>query len=287
MGKDIFKPALEVLSDKDTGIYGPFSFQDYLKENNLPPVRTAPVISIDTYELLSPELKLNDTMVLRLGSAPNGTGTQFALVKVKGRLRDFFLFDGEIFTDKEGLTFLPTVSMRQLFGYNLLPVFTETSLVNLGLASGLISYALGLEDDEIPLAPATGRSTFTFKLKAFSNFPVELTHNNGQVEIDALFVGKRAGKETLFIIEAKSRNNYSSLAKHKLAYPILALAKNVPIDMPIIPVYVKVSKESDGIHYHVVECEFPDPRIELRAIDELEAKRYSHLILPLMSIKRG
>lgn len=52
-------------------------------------------------------------------------------------------------------------------------------------------------------------------------------HYKGQVEIDALFVGRRNRQETLFVIEAKTSNNFQSLAKHKLVYPVLALSSNV------------------------------------------------------------
>ncbi|MGV9141901.1 MAG: hypothetical protein ACOC1X_03080 [Promethearchaeota archaeon] len=31
--KDIFKPALETISDKDSAIFGPVSFRDYLKDS--------------------------------------------------------------------------------------------------------------------------------------------------------------------------------------------------------------------------------------------------------------
>ena len=280
MAKDIFKPALRQLAGKSQGLFGPISFQDYLKEHGLPASGTAESISIDSYERLPNDLKDNDTMILRLGESLKGTGTQFCLVKSKGCLSDFFLIDNDAFSDKEGSTFLPSASIRQLFAYQLLPALSESSFVNLGLASGLISFALGLSDQGEIAAPATGRSAFSFKLKAHTSLPDELEHRNGQVEIDALFVGTRNGKEALFIVEAKSNVSDKSLAKHKLVYPIFAVAKSVPKDMPIVPVYMKIVEAPDGLHYHVVECEFPDPRKERRALNELTAKAHTHLILP-------
>jgi hypothetical protein len=279
----IFEPALSRIVGKSVDVYPPTSFQDYLKEHGLPSKNTASTISIDSYEQLPSELKANDVMVLRLGSAV-GTGTQFSLVRIEGRLRDFFLFDQEIFQDRSGSLYLPGTSMGHLFAYQLLPDLTETSLVNLGLASGLISSALGIDPEDSTLIPATGRTTFTFQVKLHSNIPQPFTHNNGQVEIDALFVEKRNGKETLFIIEAKSNDANKSLAKHKLVYPIMAVAPNVPGDMPIVPVYLKVLKSKQGIHYHVVECSFPDPRGEVRAIDELQVVKHTHFILPFFRI---
>lgn len=279
MKEEIFKPALDAISDRNLAIFGPTSFQGYLRKYNLPSTSTARSISIDSYERLPSILKKNHTMVLRLGSSLDRKGTQFALVKVKDHLDDFFLIDHEIFTNKEGSTFLPAVNMRQLFAYQVLPAFSETSLVNLGLASGLVSCALGIDKSKTVLAPATGRSTFTFRLRAHSHLQEVLIHNRGQVEIDALFVETRGGKETLFVLEAK-KDKDASLAKHKLVYPLLAVANHVPKDISIVPVYMKVLRCRDGLHFHVIECEFPDPRRNLRAISDLMAKNHSHLILP-------
>ena len=281
MKENIFRPALDAISDRDLAIFGPISFQDYLRNHNLSKTKTASSISVDSYERLPSLLRDSHTMVLRLGSSPSGKGTQFVLAKVKDHLDDFFLMDDRIFTSEKGSTFLPTASMRQLFAYQVLPTFLEASLVNLGLASGLLGHALDLDKPRTLLAPATGRSTFSFKLKAHSDLHTELTHNKGQVEIDALFVETRNGKETLFVLEAKAARD-KSLAKHKLVYPLLALAGYVPKDMPIVPVYMRVLKSKAGLHFHVVECEFPDPREDLRAINELLPKTHAHLILPMV-----
>jgi hypothetical protein len=81
-------------------------------------------------------------MVLRLGkSTGTGIGTQFALVKVKDRLQDFFLIDEKIFSPN-GVEYVPKVEHTQLLAYQPLPSLTETSLVNLGFTSGLMSEAL-------------------------------------------------------------------------------------------------------------------------------------------------
>ncbi len=186
MGKRIFQPALTAISGKTGAVYGPMSFQDYLKEHRLPAAKTAASISIDSYERLPIELRNDDAMVLRLGSSPKGTGTQFVLVKLKNRLRDFFLFDSEVFTNQKWSTFIPPASMRNLFPFQLLPVLSESSLVNLAIVTGLMSSALGLEERNLT-APATGQSIFTFELRAHSSFPEKLIHASGQVEIDALF----------------------------------------------------------------------------------------------------
>jgi hypothetical protein len=274
----IFVPALESLSREQNGVFGPTSFRKYLLDNNLPSADTARNISVDTYERLNDDLKQHQCMVLRLGASEENN-TKFALIKIAGHLNDFFLFDDEA-TSSQVSTFLPTASFRQLYPYQLLGLHSETALVNLGFASGLISHSLGLDEEELG-APATGQSIFSFRLSAHKLLDTPLEHNNGQVQIDALFIGKRDKQECLFIIEAKTKGRERSLAKHKLVYPIMALAKQVPKDITIIPVYIKTQKVSNGIIYHVFECSFPDPRDGVRSIDELKIARHTGLLLPL------
>lgn len=282
--EDIFKPGVSKLLDLEQGIFGPTSFLDYLKENNLSSKRNTPeYISIDSYQQLPPILKDNQIMALRLGSKKdNPTRTQFALVKTKNKLNDFFIFDSEIINRQKGENYLPSASLKKLYSYFILPKFSETSFVNLALASGILFQSLGISEKDDPLPPATGRSTFSFELYAHSDIKdKKLLHENGQVEIDAMFVGKRDGIETLFIVEAKSGNRLKSLSKHKLVYPILSVANKVPPYMPIVPIYLKIIQDVGSIHFHIVECIFPDPREATRALDELKIKKYNHYILPM------
>ncbi|WP_252371579.1 DUF6997 domain-containing protein [Pseudoalteromonas phenolica] len=112
-------------------------------------------------------------------------------------------------------------------------------MVNLACASGLLKEALSLDDEASIIVPATGQSTFTFRFKPICDEDTILEHINGQVEIDAVFVGKRNGKENLFVIEAKHSEKFDSLAKHKLLYPCLSLLEKLPASMPIVPVYLR------------------------------------------------
>ncbi len=280
----VFGPALAEMADGQA-VWGPRSFRDYVAEHSLPAKGAPPHISVDSFERLAQDLRHKDCMVLRLGSS-TGTGTQFALVRLAGRLQDFFLVEDDVFEKGQGQIFLPTMSIRSLYGYQVLPVHTETSMVNLGLASGLLSEALRLDDKGGIVAPATGRSTFTFDVRPHSSLSdVVFRHESGQVEIDAIFIGRRDGQETLFILEAKTGRE-SSLAKHKLVYPLRALGPSVPADLPIVPVYVRIRQAPDGFHYHVLECEYPDPRTSTAGIDELVPRTYSHLVMPLFCQNR-
>ena len=278
----VFGPCLRSLEADGGSVFGPTSFRDYVEMHGLGSVgRTPDLISIDSHERLPSELRYADAMVLRLGAGAQGTGTQFAVVKLPGHLRDFFLFDDELFGTLQRSTFLSTASMRDLYGFQLLPAHSEVSLVNLALASGVMSYGLRL-DAQGPLLPAArGHSTFTFRLKAHSSLTSDLEHVAGQVEIDALFVARRNDLETLFVVEAKAGAKNRSLAKHKLVYPVLALARHVPADMPIVPVYLSIVREDAGLLFRIAECTFPDPRAGTRSLDELAPGRCSNLLLPL------
>ncbi|MBM3279980.1 MAG: hypothetical protein FJY95_18180 [Candidatus Handelsmanbacteria bacterium] len=282
MAKDsIFQPALEALAASPNGVFGPVSFQDYLRHHHLGRHDTAPSISIDHLEALPDSLRGADVMVFRLGSAEQAKTTQFALVRSGGPVGDFFLIDSEIYTERVGSTYLPSVSMRHLFAFQVLPDLTETSLVNLAIASGVLSEAIGIDGGKIPAAPARTQSTFSFGFRAHSNLPDTLMHRNGQVEVDAVFVENRNGKACLFVVEAKQGLGPPSLAKHKLVYPILAIARKVPRDMEIVPIYLRAFRGDDGIHFKIAECSFPDPRCGDSAINELQAVKTTYRVLPL------
>ncbi|MGO2012725.1 DUF6997 domain-containing protein [Pseudoalteromonas sp.] len=246
----------------------PQSFQQYVNTNNLK-ANTAASISVDSLKKLPKFLKDQNTMVLRLGSRPGDNQTYFSLVKAND-VRAFFFDDLSLFGQLHPELFLPNVSIRSLFAFQLLPKVTETSVVNLAIASGLIAEALNLEDDKTIVVPATGQSTFTFNFKPLANENVTLEHINGQVEIDAVFVAKRNGKEHLFVIEAKHSDKFDSLAKHKLLYPSLSLLEKLPSSMPIVPVYLRSIKTAKGIDFYIAECPcIVNQQDELYSLDTL------------------
>jgi hypothetical protein len=197
----------------------------------------------------------------------------------KAPLGDFFLMDEEIFRDTNLATYISDATQRELLPFQLLPAQTETSVVNLAIATGLLGDALGVDRTAMPRAPATGQSTFTFTFRPPSALPIVWEHRNGQIQIDAIFVGRRDEVETLFIVEAK-HGRQSSLAKHKLAYAVLAVVPGVSRHLPIVPVYVRVVRSADDLHFLIAECEMPDPRVGLVAIDMVRPRKVSHRVLP-------
>lgn len=177
--------------------------------------------------------------------APRGQrNTDFALAQCVKGWDDYFLIDELIFGGVPVEPFVPPVSMRHLLPFLLLPAFSETSFVNLAIASGVLAHALGIDQGDLPHAPATGQSTFSFDVIPHPDLGVKWAHSQGQVEIDAVVTARRNGSECLFVVEAKSGLANESLAKHKLVYPVMALQTRVPGYLPVVPVYLKAHRDA-------------------------------------------
>jgi hypothetical protein len=257
--------------------YGPIPFQAYIAQHHLPAARTWQYVSVDSLDRLSPDLREAMTMIFRLGSRSGVNGTHLGLAKCLNGWNDYFLDDRELIKQAAPDAYLPSASARRLFAFHLLPKLTETSLVNLAVGSGLLQYALRLSEGEEQVVPATGQSSFTFDIAPRLGMPIPWQHVQGQVEIDALFVGRRDEKECLFLVEAKSGSPTGTLAKHKLCYPLAALRGEVPEYIRIIPVYLKTWTENDGQHFLITECSSGD-NIPI-VITEFVPTRVHHLVL--------
>ncbi len=269
----VFEPALRELSTSEQRVFGPTSFRDYVTRYDIDASsRTPRYISVDSLGDLSPELRDAGVMVLRAGSARDGTGTAFLLVDGDDGAEEFFLRDEAIFSDRPVEQFESTVQRERLLSFHLLPTLSETSLVNLGLASGVLAEALELDTQGALAPPATGRSTFSFNFRPHSELTNTFSHRTGQIEIDTLFAERRSGELALFVIEAKA-GSPGSLAKHKLVYPMLALANSVPHEIALVPTYVRCRQKSEAITFEVAECEFPDPRTSIPGVNELKVNR--------------
>lgn len=257
----LFEPALKHLRPGSWSVFGPTSFQRYLNQHGFERRDTASLISVDSLDRLAPELREAEAMVLRLGRASDGPGTQFALVATPGRLADFFLVDEAIFSQTEPELFHPSRNLQDLLPYYLLPKLTERSMIHLAFASGLLGYALGLDEPWPTAAPATGSGTYRFQVQPYIGADL-LTHYNGQVEIDAVFAGRRGGRDLIFVLESKMGSD-ASLAKHKLVYPLLAL--NASLDDPsrLVPLYVRTKVVEHRVIYDIVESALGEyPRLD-------------------------
>lgn len=276
-----WESALQELEKNGNGLFGPKSFRDYLEDIEEDPrdYRTAAEISIDTLRQLSSELRERETMVFRLGYAPNGAGTAFALVQLEDRLEDFFVQEHQYpVSERVRLDFsqngqdvdLLTPQARDMLdAYRLLPNFSESSYVNLALSTGLLGRSLNLDADTIGTAPTTIASSFSFEFRPHSRLSHELYHNNGQVEVDAIIITRKHGKRTMLVIEAKT-GKARTLAKHKLFYPYLAVKNLASEDIDeIIPIYMRANAEDDKLAYDIYEGAVNSAEGQQPAIDEL------------------
>jgi hypothetical protein len=268
---NIFEHAIREMQSSQRRVFGPVSFQSYLKSAGIDDTKTAPNISIDNLRRLHPILRDARTMVFRLGAPEGERNTHFALAEYVHDWTDYFFIDDQIFKDIGPEAFISPVPFRRLYAFHLLPSFTETSLVNLAAASGLLAHALKLEDQDLFFTPATGQSTYSFEVRPHPKLGVTWKHSKGQVQIDAVFIARRAGKETVFIVEAKAGNDLDSLAKHKIVYPLLALRPQLPPYLPVVGVYLRALCQNDGIHFYLAECDFEAGGDSL-AIASLQAK---------------
>lgn len=246
---------------------------------------TQETISVQELQKLEPELKAKHVMVFRCGA--RGGGTRFALARSKCWPKDYFILD-EGFA-AEPPTLLSRAPMRELFGFNLVkPV--ERTLVNLALTSGALATALQLDDLNYAPPGATGNSAYSFKFRPHSCDETVVPHEEGQVEIDLLFVAQRNSEDSVFVVEAKYENRTGrrstlpngTLAKHKLLFPVLAVRPRVPGSMRIIPVYLKAVVGEGSIDFHVAECEpYRGGGSEVECVDCMTVARRQSLRLPL------
>ncbi|AGB17591.1 hypothetical protein Halru_3025 [Halovivax ruber XH-70] len=268
----VFESALRELRESAQGVFGPTSFRGYVDRHGIEAGRTPRHISVDSLADLDPGLRDEDVMVLRMGSAPDGRGTGFVLVEASDGIGEYFLEDEALFCGVEATSMDGPVDRERLLSFELLPSLSESSLVNLGLASGVLSEALDLDRTGALAPPATGQSTFSFDVCPRSDLSESVRHRSGQVEIDTLFAERRDGELALFVIEAKTGPR-ASLAKHKLVYPLLAIADSVPAEIELVPVYLRCRRAEGRVRFEVAECTFPDPRARLGGVEELSSCR--------------
>ena len=212
--------------------------------------KTPQNLSIDHYQNFvntHPYFCENEMYLFRLGS-----GT-FSLVESKNILEDYFVQDS-IFPVR-GDRYDSSASQQDLFPFSIMPKLTENTLLSLGLATGVIQAGLGMDSEEPIPSPSEANGTYKFVIKN----PHDETNfdHQGQVEIDTVVFGKMDGKYTLFVIEGKEGKPSTTLAKHKLAYPVMALASEgkIPEYIDIVPVYVRAwhDKKNGSIHYCIAK----------------------------------
>lgn len=264
----MFEKAIEDLFSSKEIVSNPIPFQPYISQIGLKNIKTADFISINDISQLRPELKENKCTVLRLGAGERGY-TRFALVQMDS-WDDYFLREKKLFhhdfSDEK-----ITVSKDFLLPFKMVENLSETALVNLCLGSGILYHALEL-DDKNKILPFTTRGSYTFNFKPSNKSKKILEHVNGQIEIDSMFVAKRNGKKSLFVVEAKS-DKTDNLSKHKIFYPILAISKKIPSDLDVVPVYIRIKKNELGYSFHIAECSISKKDDDFGALSEVKPNK--------------
>ena len=208
--------------------------------------KTAQNLSIDHHQNFvntHPELNKEGMYLFRLG---RGT---FSLVESKNIKEDYFV-DDKMFP-KEGARYVSSASQQDLFSFSIMPKLTENTLLSLGLATGIIQAGLGMDSEDPIPSPSEANGGYKFEIK--NPHDSQNFIHDGQVEIDTVVFGKMDGEYTLFVIEGKEGGPSTTLAKHKLAYPVMALASEgkIPEYVNIVPAYVRAWQdvENNSIHY--------------------------------------
>ncbi|PWB49729.1 MAG: hypothetical protein C3F18_09845 [Nitrosomonadales bacterium] len=256
-----------------SSILEPRPFITYAKQAGFATVKTADAISVQSLRDLAPELRNAGVMVFRLGIKPGTKGTSFGLAKHTGSWDDYFLQDKNVFA---GCKPTPVKGKREgLRIFDILPRSTETSLVNLAVASGILTTALQIESKSDEIVNATAQGTYSFTVRPHKDINEACWHHNfGQVEIDGAFVAKRDGVETVFVVEAKVSTDFESLAKHKIAYPMLAIETSLAQGTPVVGVYLRVLRRPSGFGFFVTECCFSNDQHEIASLIAVRAGAY-------------
>jgi hypothetical protein len=173
----------------------------------------------------------------------------------------------------KGDRYVSSASQQDLFSFSIMPKLTENTLLSLGLATGVIQAGLGMDSEEPIPSPSEANGSYKFEIKNPHNS--ENFIHDGQVEIDTVVFGKMNGEYTLFVIEGKEGKPSTTLAKHKLAYPVMALASegNIPEYINIVPAYVRAWQDvkNNSIHYCVATFEMDcNPRNSPADLAELK-----------------
>ena len=215
-------------------------------------------LSIDhysTFAKIHPELNNEGMYLIRLGKGC------FSLIESESIIDDYFVDD--VIFPENGTRYVSSASQQDLFSFSIMPKLTENTLLSLGLATGVIQAGLGMDSEEPIPSPSEANGTYQFKIVNPHN--AAPFHHDGQVEIDTVVFGKMNGEYTLFIIEGKEGRPNTTLAKHKLAYPVMALASEgrIPEYVNIVPAYVRAWQDykDNSIHFCIAKFDMNcDPR---------------------------
>jgi len=256
------------------GYSQPREWQAYLQSRGVSTTRKSPeFLAPDDLTKLNSQLRDANCMIYRLGAAGGGSRTHFSVVSCPS-LEDQFISNQTILAASSDQLFLPTVPARELFSFGLVPNATENGLVNLALCAGILDDALGIEHRAA--LPARGNSQYSFRVFPTSEQQnLVLEHVAGQVEIDAVFLGKQYGADTIFVVEAKRLQGRRGIAKAKLGYSTSAVQSLLKFPLKVQTVYLLFDRPApDAIRFVVAPCNWSTQFISDIAVDMTKVRSY-------------
>jgi len=226
-------------------------FQDVARGNT---PRYCSIHHFSDFKSRHPSLVENNSYLILLGTG------NFALVKCESILDEYFFTDHQLFQKLIPTRHYSSSSQKVLFPFSIMADLKEQGLLHLGVATGVLQTALGLDDSSPLPTPPTLKSSFQFEVSnPHDSIPFEF---NGQVEVDQLIFGEVDGVATLFVIEGKLNSVPSSIAKTKLAYTSMAIIQSgkIPTNVKVVPVYVKTEyrPEDNSFHYYLAQFEMSE-----------------------------
>ena len=269
---DLFSPLID--EARRLGYSEPREWQAFLHSRGISTSRKSPeFLAPDDLNKLNAQLREANCMIFRLGAAGGGSKTHFSIVSCKS-LEDQFISNQTVLAACTDQLFFPTVPARELFSFGLIPNATENGLVNLALCSGIMDDALGIE--QRATLPAKGNSMYTFRVCPTSEQPnLALEHVTGQVEIDSVFLGKKSGDDTIFVVEAKRLKGRRGISKAKLVYSTLAVQSLLKFPLKVQTVYLLFDRPApDTIRFVVAPCQWSTQFISDITVDMSKVRSY-------------
>ena len=226
-------------------------FQD-VASGNTP--RYCSIHHFQDFKSRHPSLVENNAYLILLGTG------NFSLVRCSDILDEYFFTDRQMFDNLIPVRHYSSSSQKILFPFSIMADLKEQGLLHLGVATGILQTALGLDDTSPLPTPPTLKSTFRFEISnPHDSTPFRF---DGQIEVDQLIFGEVNGEATLFVIEGKLNSVPDSIAKTKLAYASMAIIHSgkVPANVKVVPVYVKTEyrAEDNSFHYQLAQFEISE-----------------------------
>ena len=201
-----------------------------------------------------PSLVNNDVYSILLGTG------HIALVKTENIEHDYFFTDEQLFGELVPSRHYSSANQKIIFPFSIMADLKEQGLLHLGVATGALQAALGLDDSSPIPTPPTLQSTFQFQIS--NPHDSELFEFDGQIEVDQLIFGEVDGDATLFVIEGKLNSVPKTIAKTKLAFASMAIMRSgkIPQNVKVVPVYVKSEyrRDDNSFHYYVAQFEMSE-----------------------------